>query len=52
MRADGTLSAGGRVPSTRALAAEFGVSRTTVTAVYDQLAAEGFIVSAGNNRTP
>lgn len=44
--ADGTLSAGGRVPSTRALAAELGVSRTTVTAVYDQLAAEGFIVTS------
>ena len=43
---DGTLCAGGRVPSTRALAAEFGVSRTTVTAVYDQLAAEGFIVTS------
>ena len=43
---DGTLCAGGRVPSTRALAAEFGVSRTTVTAVYDQLVAEGFIVTS------
>ena len=44
--ADGTLSAGARVPSTRALAAELGVSRTTVTAVYEQLAAEGFIVTS------
>ena len=43
---DGTLSAGTRVPSTRARAAESGVSRTTVTAVYDQLAAEGFIVTS------
>jgi len=43
---DGTLPAGTRVPSTRALAAEFGVSRTTVTTVYDQLAAEGFIVTS------
>ncbi len=43
---DGTLAAGSRVASTRALAAEFGVSRTTVTAVYEQLAAEGFIVTA------
>jgi len=43
---DGTLCAGSQVPSTRALAAEFGVSRTTVTAVYEQLAAEGFIVTA------
>jgi len=43
---DGTLPAGARVPSTRAVAADLGVSRTTVTAVYDQLAAEGFIVTS------
>lgn len=43
---DGTRPAGGRMPSTRALAIEYGVSRTTVTAVYEQLAAEGFIVTA------
>lgn len=43
---DGTLPAGGRMPSTRALAIEYGVSRTTVTAVYEQLAAEGFIVTS------
>jgi len=34
------------VPSTRALAADLGVSRTTVTSAYEQLAAEGFIVTA------
>jgi len=44
--ADGTLPAGARVPSTRALAADLGVSRTTVTAVFEQLAAEGFIVTS------
>jgi GntR family transcriptional regulator / MocR family aminotransferase len=44
--ANGTLPLGARVPSTRALAAELGVSRTTVTAVYEQLAAEGFLVTA------
>lgn len=43
---DGTLRAGGRLPSTRALAAELGLSRTTVTAVFEQLAAEGFILTA------
>src|SRR5438045_1470087 len=43
---DGTLPVGARVPSTRALAAEFGMSRTTVTTVYEQLAAEGFIVTS------
>jgi GntR family transcriptional regulator/MocR family aminotransferase len=32
-----------RLPSTRALASEFGASRTTITAAYEQLAAEGFI---------
>jgi GntR family transcriptional regulator/MocR family aminotransferase len=44
--ADGTLPTGTRLPSTRALAADLGVSRTTVTAVYEQLAAEGFVVTA------
>ncbi|GKT24890.1 PLP-dependent aminotransferase family protein [Acidovorax sp. SUPP3334] len=44
--ADGTLAAGARAPSTRALAADLGVSRTTVTAAYEQLAAEGFLVTA------
>lgn len=44
--ADGTLPAGARVTSTRVLAAELGVSRTTVTAVYEQLAAEGFLATA------
>lgn len=41
--ADGTLPSGARVPSTRALATDLGVSRTTVTAAYEQLAAEGFL---------
>jgi GntR family transcriptional regulator/MocR family aminotransferase len=44
--ADGTLAAGAKAPSTRALAADLGVSRTTVTAVYEQLAAEGFIATS------
>ncbi len=34
---------GTAMPSTRALAAEWGVSRTTVTAAYDQLIAEGYL---------
>ena len=41
--ADGAYGAYSQLPSTRALASELGVSRTTVTAAYDQLAAEGFI---------
>jgi GntR family transcriptional regulator/MocR family aminotransferase len=44
--ADGTLPAGARLPSTRALAADLGVSRTTVTAAYEQLAAEGFVLTS------
>ena len=43
---DGTLPPGARVPSTRALAADLGVSRTTVTAAYEQLAAEGYLVTS------
>ncbi|WP_028996663.1 MocR-like pyridoxine biosynthesis transcription factor PdxR [Azohydromonas australica] len=41
--ADGTYGPGTALPSTRACAAERGLSRTTVSAVYEQLAAEGFI---------
>jgi GntR family transcriptional regulator/MocR family aminotransferase len=40
---DGTYGAGTPLPSTRACAAERGLSRTTVSTVYEQLAAEGFI---------
>jgi len=34
-----------RLPSTRALAADLGVSRNTVVLAYEQLAAEGYLVS-------
>lgn len=37
------LFAGARLPSTRQLATDLGVSRTTIEAAYDQLGAEGFI---------
>ena len=43
---DGTLPAESRAPSTRSLAAELGVARTTVTAAYEQLAAEGYLVTS------
>src|SRR5206468_10271688 len=33
----------GQLPSSRALAGELGVARSTVTVAYEQLAAEGFI---------
>ncbi|GLZ53642.1 winged helix-turn-helix domain-containing protein [Actinomycetospora sp. NBRC 106378] len=40
---DGRLRAGDRVPATRTLARELGVSRTVAAAAYDQLAAEGWL---------
>ena len=43
--ADGTFAAGAALPSTRTLAAERGLARTTVTGVYEQLTADGFIES-------
>jgi GntR family transcriptional regulator/MocR family aminotransferase len=42
---DGLLKGGARLPSTRALANELRVSRTTVLVAYDQLTAEGYIES-------
>src|SRR5216684_2534629 len=42
---DGSIPAGARLPSTRALAAELGVARSTVVAVFEQLTAEGFIAA-------
>lgn len=43
--AAGVLAPGTAVPSTRALATRLGVSRGTVEAAYDQLAAEGYLVA-------
>ncbi|GAA4604024.1 GntR family transcriptional regulator/MocR family aminotransferase [Actinoplanes octamycinicus] len=42
---DGRLAAGDRLPSSRALAQELGVARGTVTQVYEQLTAEGYLTS-------
>src|SRR3954451_10523863 len=39
----GRLAVGDRLPPTRDVAAELGISRSTVTTVYGRLAAEGFI---------
>src|SRR5882672_7519557 len=39
----GQLAAGTRLPSTRTLAEELGLSRSTTVVVYDQLLAEGFL---------
>jgi GntR family transcriptional regulator / MocR family aminotransferase len=41
----GRLSPGSRVPSSRALAAELGVSRGVVLEAYSQLIAEGYLVA-------
>src|SRR4051812_29150531 len=42
---DGTLPAGSRVASTRALALELGVSRFTVVSAMERLLAEGYVKS-------
>jgi GntR family transcriptional regulator/MocR family aminotransferase len=39
------LAAGTSLPATRALAADLGVARGTVVAAYDQLVAEGYLIS-------
>src|SRR5262245_41334185 len=40
----GRLPAGGRIPSTRGLSKDLGVSRTTVMVAFEQLVAEGYLV--------
>ncbi len=40
---EGQLRQGAKLPSTRALADELGVSRNTILNAYDQLAAEGYL---------
>ena len=42
---DGRLAGGARLPSSRALAGELGLSRGVVTAAYGQLIAEGYLQS-------
>jgi GntR family transcriptional regulator/MocR family aminotransferase len=48
---DGVLAPGGRVPSSRALAADLGVSRTTSLLAYEQLTAEGYLESRRGSGT-
>ncbi|MCE9579082.1 MAG: PLP-dependent aminotransferase family protein [Deltaproteobacteria bacterium] len=43
----GALRAGDRLPSTRALARDLAVNRNTVVAAFDELTAQGWIVSRG-----
>ena len=47
----GRLAAGARVPSTRALARDLGVSRRLVVEAYEQLAAEGWLASRRGSGT-
>lgn len=42
---DGRLRPGERLPSTRRLAGQLGVARSTVVGAYDRLTAEGFLTS-------
>ncbi|MGR3760192.1 MocR-like pyridoxine biosynthesis transcription factor PdxR [Roseobacteraceae bacterium NS-SX3] len=43
--ASGALGEGARLPATRTLATELGVSRSTVVTAYEQLTAEGYLQS-------
>ncbi len=47
----GDLPAGTKLPATRALAVDTGLSRNTVLHAYDQLLAEGYLVSAFGSGT-
>src|SRR3984885_15080456 len=47
----GAFPAGGRLPSTRDLAEQLGVSRTVVLLAYDQLLAEGFAAGRSGSGT-
>lgn len=47
----GTLRAGDRLPSTRDLAEQLGISRTVVLLAYEQLLAEGYVTGRGGSGT-
>lgn len=49
--ADGRLRSGLRLPATRALAMQLGVSRNTVIAAYDLLLSEGYVIGHGGSGT-
>ena len=48
---DGRLTPAARLPSTRELATDLGVSRNTVMLAYEQLLAEGYVVSRNRATT-
>ena len=43
---NGQMPAGGKVPSSRSLAKELGISRNTVTIAYEILTSEGYLISS------
>ncbi|SDX77217.1 GntR family transcriptional regulator / MocR family aminotransferase [Amycolatopsis xylanica] len=47
----GVLAAGTRLPSSRDLAGQLGLSRGTITALYEQLVAEGYLLSKHGSGT-
>jgi GntR family transcriptional regulator / MocR family aminotransferase len=47
----GSFRSGDRLPSTRELAEQLGISRTVVVLAYEQLLAEGFVVGRGGSGT-
>ena len=47
----GALKVGERLPSTRALALALGISRSTASAGYERLRAEGFLIARGGAAT-
>lgn len=48
---DGSLAAGARIPGTRSLARDLGVSRIVVLAAFEQLAAEGYVEATRGSGT-
>lgn len=48
---NGQLKQGAKIPSSRALADELGISRNTVLSAYDQLLAEGYLESVAGQGT-
>ncbi len=48
---DGRLPAGWRLPATRELASMYGISRRTAVAVFEQLAAEGYLSGKAGSGT-
>lgn len=48
---DGRLVPGANMPSTRSLATDLGISRSTVVGAYEQLAIEGYLVTRQGART-